>query len=243
MKPLAKERLQEIVKDNESEGRGGPLSRSEVHAMAQEILAARAFAEKLLTRVLGAPSERPVTIDDILADMGERDPDEPFSVPEDATGDADHNALVQKTLADVEDLPPGAVVEEAFKPVSLPWEKKPELTFKQRYERDLVENEAELRAVSKVWDGATGDGLAKEKKTEEPPFPVKFSWEPNHKDRAPEGYRVVVFLPSTGTIRVEAPEMTRPAVLRFEKNVCYHVGPITDQPEAELLALRVDREG
>jgi hypothetical protein len=70
--------------------------------------------------------------------------------------------------------------------------------------------------------------------TELPDFPVKFSWEPLYTDLKPEGYRVVIILPSIGKIHVEAPEMTTPADITFHNGMSTWRGAIRDKFESEL---------
>lgn len=67
-------------------------------------------------------------------------------------------------------------------------------------------------------------------------FPTKFSFELLAREHTKEGYRVVLLLPSTGTITVNTPEMSAPTTLKFHLDSCVARGEITLRPEPELLA-------
>lgn len=61
-----------------------------------------------------------------------------------------------------------------------------------------------------------------------------FSWDYVDKDKQ-EGHRIVIIIPTTGEIRIDAPGMRAPAVLCFSKHIMSGVG-LMDVPESELLA-------
>lgn len=78
---------------------------------------------------------------------------------------------------------------------------------------------------------------------------VLFSWErvsntdKVQRDPSLRGHRVVLYFPTTGTIRVEAPETEGVVVLTCGKYGCSKGGAkILDRPEPELLALSKEIE-
>ncbi len=73
-------------------------------------------------------------------------------------------------------------------------------------------------------------------KAEKEVFSTRFSFELLPREHVSEGYRVVLVLPSTGTVTVSTPEMSAPATLKFHLDSCVARGEITLRPEPELLA-------